>query len=63
MSVAEYLQQRLEELGLTRLYGVPGNYSAPFLNTILEDGEKKIKLETMSNELVAGYAADAYARV
>ena len=47
ITVAEYLQQRLEELGLTRLYGVPGNYTAPFLNT----------------ELVADYAADAYARV
>jgi indolepyruvate decarboxylase len=53
----------MEELGITRLFGVPGNYTGPFLNTILEDDKSKLKITSMSNELVSGYAADAYARV
>jgi indolepyruvate decarboxylase len=36
-TVAAYLKQRLEELGLERLFVVAGNYTAPFLDTILED--------------------------
>lgn len=37
MNVAQYLKLRLEQLGLDRLFGVAGNYTAPFLNTILAD--------------------------
>lgn len=46
MTVAYYLMKRLEELKVTRLFGVPGNYSAPLLNTILEE-DSQIKLVTM----------------
>jgi indolepyruvate decarboxylase len=63
MTVASYLKTRLEQLKLTRIFGVPGNYTAPLLNTILEDTKCRIKLVSMSNELVAGYAADGYARI
>mmetsp|Transcript_35703 Transcript_35703/g.34737 ORF Transcript_35703/g.34737 Transcript_35703/m.34737 type:complete len:135 (+) Transcript_35703:150-554(+) len=46
------------------MFGVPGNYTAPFLNTVLEDkSPDAIKMTSMSNELVAGYAADGYTRV
>jgi indolepyruvate decarboxylase len=54
---------RLEQLKVTRMFGVPGNYTAPLLNTILEDEKSPIKLTTMSNELVSGYAADGYTRI
>lgn len=37
VTVAEYLKQRLEERCLDRLFAIAGNYSAPFLDTILED--------------------------
>lgn len=64
MTVAYYMMKRLEEQNVTRLFGIPGNYTAPLLNTILEQEDKTpIKLVTMQNELICGYAADGYARV
>ncbi|MCC9020646.1 alpha-keto acid decarboxylase family protein [Flavobacterium lipolyticum] len=62
ISVAKYLQIRLEELGLTHLFGIAGNYTAPFLNTILEDKKAKIKIVNDTNEINAGHCTDAYAR-
>lgn len=44
ITVAKYLQLRLEELGLDHVFGVAGNYSAPFLNTIIEDRNAKITI-------------------
>lgn len=63
MTVAGYLKQRLEELGLERLFGVAGNYTAPFLDTILEDPASPIHIVGTPNELIAGYACDGYARI
>jgi indolepyruvate decarboxylase len=38
--VAAYLKQRLEEAGLDRVFGVAGNYAAPFLDSVLvENGQ------------------------
>jgi indolepyruvate decarboxylase len=62
-TVAKYLKTRLEQLGLDRLFGVAGNYTAPFLNTILVDKKSPIIITHNANELCAGYAADAYARL
>ncbi|HLO89019.1 MAG TPA: thiamine pyrophosphate-binding protein [Nostocaceae cyanobacterium] len=62
-TVAQYLKYRLEEQGLDRLFGVAGNYSAPLLDTILEDPASPIKITGNPNEICAGYAADAYARI
>ena len=36
-TVASYLKIRLEQLGLERMFGVAGNYTAAFLDTILAD--------------------------
>ncbi len=48
MTVAYYMMKRLEEQNVTRLFGIPGNYTAPLLNTILEQEDKtQIKLVTM----------------
>lgn len=63
MNVAQYLKRRLEQLGLERMFGVAGNYTAPFLNTILEDSNSPIAISRNANELCAGYAADGYARL
>ena len=64
ISVASYLKMRLESLGLKRIFGVAGNYTAPFLDTILEDtNPNRIQITGTSNELCAGYAADGYARI
>ncbi len=62
-TVADYLIQRLSELKLRHLFGVAGNYTAPLLDTMLADPAQRIAMVNMPNELVAGYAADAYARV
>lgn len=61
-TVALYLKLRLEQLGLDRMFGVAGNYTAAFLNTILADKKSPITISGNANELCAGYAADAYAR-
>lgn len=62
-TVASYLKTRLEQLGLDRMFGVAGNYTAPFLDTILLDKDSPIKISGNANEICAGYAADAYARL
>ena len=62
-TVANYLKERLEQLGLEQMFGVAGNYTAPFLDTILEDPKSPIKISGSPNEICAGYAADAYARI
>jgi indolepyruvate decarboxylase len=58
-NVAQYLAKRLLQLGVEHLFCIPGNYSAEFL---LAAELEKIKCVGTTNELEAGYAADAYAR-
>jgi len=62
-TVSNYLKIRLEEIGLQQMFGVAGNYTAAFLDTILSDKESPIKISGNANEICAGYAADAYARL
>jgi indolepyruvate decarboxylase len=61
-TVAHYMKDRLEELGLDRMFGVAGNYTAALLDTILAEDQPAISISGCANELTAGYAADAYAR-
>lgn len=63
ITVAKYLQIRLEQMGLKHLFGIAGNYTAPFLNTILEDKKAKIQVINDTNEINAGHCTDAYARL
>src|SRR5436190_18199638 len=58
-NVAKYVSLRLKELGAEHLFCVPGNYSAEFL---LAAEKSKISCVGTTNELEAGYAADAYSR-
>lgn len=60
-TLGQYLYDCLHAEGITEIFGVPGDYNFSLLDT-LED-YKKIEFITGRNELNAGYAADAYARV
>jgi TPP-dependent 2-oxoacid decarboxylase len=60
ITVGEYLFQRLESLGVGHIFGVPGDYVLGLMD-VLE--KTPIELICNCNELNAGYAADAYARL
>ncbi|MPY60329.1 thiamine pyrophosphate-binding protein [Streptomyces spongiae] len=60
-TVARYLAVRLAELGITHLFGVPGNHLGPFLTTLRAEGD--IEWVGTPTEGGAGQAADAYARI
>lgn len=59
-TVGRYLAQRLKQLGVGHVFGVPGDYVLTFMDLLIASG---IKLVGTCNELNAGYAADAYARI
>jgi indolepyruvate decarboxylase len=61
ITVADYLIRRLEEFGAKHLFAVPGDYAGPFLSVVDKTGV--ITRVGVTNEWVAGYAADAYARL
>lgn len=60
ISVAEYLAERLRQHGVAHLFGVPGDFNLALLDGLL--GAQKQEWVGTTNELNAGYAADAYAR-
>ncbi len=59
-TVGEYLAQRLHSLGLKHIFGVPGDYVLGLMDVLLKS---PLELVCTCNELNAGYAADAYARL
>ncbi|WP_125559969.1 alpha-keto acid decarboxylase family protein [Pseudoalteromonas rubra] len=62
-TVADYFKARLEEIGVDQMFGVAGNYTAALLDTILADSHSPIRINGNANEICAGFAADAYARL
>ena len=60
-TVAEYLVERLGELGVTDFFGLPGDFNFNIVSSI--ERSAKARWIGTSNELNAGYAADGYARV
>jgi TPP-dependent 2-oxoacid decarboxylase len=60
-TVAEYLARRIAEMGIRHLFAVPGNFCADFLMEAEHLGA--ISVIGTTNELEAGYAADAYSRL
>src|SRR5215470_2867469 len=60
-TVAHYIIDRLAALGVRHVFNVPGNYSAQFLMTAQASG--KLVCVGTTNEMEAGYAADAQARL
>jgi indolepyruvate decarboxylase len=59
ITVSEYLSRRLKQLGADTLFSIPGNYTAEFLLAANREG---ITCVGTTNELEAGYAADAFSR-
>jgi indolepyruvate decarboxylase len=60
MNIADYLVHRLQEIGIHKLFSVPGDYTLGLLDHFLPSN---IQLVGTCNELNAAYAADGYARV
>lgn len=59
--VADYLLDRLAEVGIRHLFGVPGDFNLHFLDHVIN--HPVIEWMGCANELNAAYAADGYARV
>lgn len=60
-TVADFLIERLENVGVKHVFGVPGDYILDFYATLWNS--EKIKVVNVTDENHAGFAADAYARV
>ena len=60
-TVAQYLADRLVEIGVRHLFAVPGDYAAHFLVAV--DSTDGIVRVPNINELGSGYAADGYGRI
>jgi indolepyruvate decarboxylase len=60
-TVGDYLLDRLAELGVTEIFGVPGDYQLEFLDHVL--AHPRVRWIGSANELNAGYAADGYGRL
>jgi indolepyruvate decarboxylase len=61
LTVAKYLIKRLADLGITDVFGVPGDYNFRVVDAV--ETNKDVKWVGCCNELNAGYAADGYARI
>jgi indolepyruvate decarboxylase len=59
-TVSRYLLDRLQQIGIKHLFGVPGDYNLDFLDQVIAC---PIQWVGTCNELNAGYAADGYARM
>ena len=59
-TVGKYLIHRLKQVGVKHLFGIPGDYIVDF---VLDANESGIQYVGNTNEIKAGYAADAYARL
>ncbi|MEU1620778.1 thiamine pyrophosphate-binding protein [Streptomyces sp. NPDC005722] len=60
-TVADHLLDRLADLGVSHVFGVPGDYNLAFLDRVL--AHPRIAWVGTANELGAAYAADGYARI
>ncbi len=59
-TVGTYLIKRLEQAGVKHIFGIPGDYVLGLFECLEKSG---LKVVCTCNELNAGYAADAYARL
>src|SRR3954469_21091126 len=60
-TIADYLLDRLAELRVAHVFGVPGDFTLGFLDHV--DAHPAIEWVGCANELGAGYAADGYGRL
>lgn len=61
ITVIDYLINQLEKLGITDIFGLPGDFNFNIIEAI--EKNKSTNWIGCTNELNAGYAADGYARV
>src|SRR5271156_4723076 len=61
VTVIQYVLSRLREIGITDVFGVPGDYAFPVNDAICND--PGMCWVGCSNELNAAYAVDGYARI
>lgn len=59
-TVGDYLLDRLAQVGIQHLFGVPGDYNLRFLDHVISHPD--VIWVGCANELNAAYAADGYAR-
>ncbi|KAJ7644076.1 thiamine diphosphate-binding protein [Roridomyces roridus] len=60
ITISDYLLTRLEQLNVTKMFGVPGDFNLAFLDFV--EDHPTIDWVGNANELNASYAADGYAR-
>lgn len=61
ITLGRYMWERLHQVGVDTVFGVPGDFNLQFLDSIYHTAG--LKFITNQNELNAAYAADGYARV
>ena len=61
VTIGEYLLNRLAELGVGHVFGLPGDYNLGFLDQVTAHPD--IAWIGTCNELNAAYAADGYGRI
>lgn len=61
MNAMEFLVERIENIGVRHIFGVPGDYVLKLYNRFCES--KVLEVINTTDEAHAGFAADAYARV
>lgn len=60
-TVAAYAVSRIAQLGIDRVFGVPGDYAFPIDDAV--EAAPNVQWVASANELNAAYAADGYARI
>ncbi|MBV9581508.1 MAG: alpha-keto acid decarboxylase family protein [Chloroflexi bacterium] len=60
-TISDYLLDRLAELGIEHVFGVPGDYTLGLLDHVVR--HRRLSWVGCRNELNAGYAADGYGRM
>ncbi|KAL9094993.1 MAG: hypothetical protein Q9165_002595 [Trypethelium subeluteriae] len=60
VKVGDYLFQRLKQIGIASIFGVPRDYEHVLLDLVFSNN---LQFKGNPNELVASHAADGYARV
>jgi indolepyruvate decarboxylase len=60
-TVVQHVLSRLRDIGITDVFGVPGDYAFPVNDAVCNDPQ--MRWVGCSNELNAAYAADGYARI
>ncbi|CAO3637105.1 unnamed protein product [Mucor hiemalis] len=61
VTIGTYIVNRLKEIGIDTIFGVPGDCTLTFLDIIEDDPD--VTWGNNTNELNAAYAADGYARI